>query len=104
MVEFAFLTKVLAGLKRVKRAWWIGDGRGLSRERGADALPQDALRSRKPGPENGSLGVEDAGGDAPGRAGRGSYSKGGLRLSSAGGARRRKPWPGRMLPSRSCRG
>ncbi|HEY4719974.1 MAG TPA: hypothetical protein VIH84_05290, partial [Candidatus Methylomirabilis sp.] len=61
MVEFAFLTKVVAGLKRVKLAWWIGDGRGLSRERGADALPQDALRSRKPGPENGSFGVEDAG-------------------------------------------
>jgi len=70
MVEFAFLTKVVAGLKRVKRAWWIGDGRGLSRERGADALPQDALRSRKPGPENGSFGVEDAGGETADRRGR----------------------------------
>jgi uroporphyrinogen III methyltransferase/synthase len=70
MVEFAFLTKVVAGLKRVKRAWWIGDGRGLSRERGGDALPQDALRSRKPGPENGSFGVEDAGDEAADRPGR----------------------------------
>jgi len=70
MVEFAFLTKVVASLKRAKRASWTGDGRGLSRERKAGALPQDARRSRKPGPGNGSFGVEDAGHEAAGRRGR----------------------------------
>jgi len=70
MVEFAFLTKVVAGLKRAKRASWTGDGRGLSRERGADVLLQDARRSRKPEPENGSFGVEDAGDEAADRRGR----------------------------------
>src|SRR3990172_3566928 len=70
MVEFAFLTKVVAGLKRVKRAWWIGDGRGLSRERGGEGRRQAALRSGKRGPENGSFGVEDAGDEAADRRGR----------------------------------
>src|SRR3990172_2182484 len=73
MVEFvfAFLTKVVAGLKRARPALCTEDGRGLSRERRADALLQDARRSREPGPGNGSFGVEDAGHEGAGRRGRG---------------------------------
>jgi len=72
MVEFvfAFLTKVVAGLKRVKLGSCIGDGHGLSGERGADGPPQDARRSRKPGRGNGSFAVEDAGHEAADRRGR----------------------------------
>ncbi len=72
MVEFvfAFLTKVVAGLKRARPALCTEDDRGLSKERKADALLQDARRSRKPGPGNGSCGAEDAGHEAAGRRGR----------------------------------
>ncbi|MGH7372450.1 MAG: hypothetical protein ACREJK_11480, partial [Candidatus Methylomirabilales bacterium] len=69
MVElvFAFLTKVVAGLKRARPALCTEDGRGLSKEGRADALPQDTRRSRKLGRGNGSFGVEGAGPATDGR-------------------------------------
>jgi uroporphyrinogen III methyltransferase/synthase len=54
MVEFAFLTRVVAGLKRVKVVSWTGDDR----------------LSRKPGPGNGSFGAEDTGHEAADHRGR----------------------------------
>jgi uroporphyrinogen III methyltransferase/synthase len=54
MVEFAFVARVVAGLRRVKLSSWTGDSRG----------------SRKPESGNGLFGIEDAGNEVTGRRGR----------------------------------